>query len=65
MRWLSLSASRPRPKVVRRWFAVLPVSISGETRWLEWVAAEFYDAPYFAGGGFTQYMYKPVRFVDE
>jgi hypothetical protein len=41
------------------------VSIGGETRWLEWVAAEFTDTPYFAGEGFTEYSYEPVRFVDE
>jgi hypothetical protein len=65
MRWSSFSTSRPRPNVVRRWFAILPVSIGGETRWLEWVAAEFTDTPYFAGEGFTEYSYEPVRFVDE
>jgi hypothetical protein len=65
MRWVFFQTSRPRQNVVRRWFAILPVSIGAETRWLEWVAAEFADSPYFSGEGYTGYSYKAVRFVDE
>ena len=64
MRW-SFSLSRPKPNVVRRWFAILPVSIGDETRWLEWVAVEFADLPHYAGDGYYDFSYERVRFINE
>ena len=40
MRWKMID--RPADgNEVSQWFAVLPVTVGGETRWLEWVAVEY------------------------
>jgi hypothetical protein len=65
MRWSSSSPDRQRPNLVRRWFALWPVTVGGETRWLERVTVEYQDSPYFFGEGYTGYRYKRIRFVDE
>jgi len=40
MRW----TMKDRPaegNTVMQWFALMPFTVGGETRWLEWVAVEF------------------------
>ena len=40
MRWKM--QDRPADgNTVRQWFALWPVTVGGETRWLEWVAVEY------------------------
>lgn len=64
MRWTKSDAQRP-DSIVRSWFAIWPVTLQGETRWLEWVAVEYRDSPYFTGDGYTAYSYRPIRFIEE
>lgn len=64
MRWIY--GQRVYEERVRKcWFAIWPISISGETRWLEWVNVEFWNEPYFTGDGYTAFRYTPSRFVNE
>lgn len=61
MRWFRVK-NHGSDKVVKRWFAVFPVTIGDETRWMEWVSVE-YRAVFYVGKDAIQHGEHPVRFL--
>jgi hypothetical protein len=65
MRW-NMKARPADGNEVRQWFAVLPYTIGGETRWLEWVAVEYRTVIVYDGvaGKAGQIHRHAVRFIS-
>lgn len=59
---MRFKSKRENYKTIRKtWFALLPVTVNGETRWLERVTVEGY---YWFGPIFGNWYWEPQRFVD-
>ena len=62
MRWF-ICKNHSGDKFVKRWYALWPVTVKGETRWLEWVAVE-YRRVFYVGKDHIQHGEQAVRFVS-
>jgi hypothetical protein len=58
MRWTEKKPYTHTNNSIQTWFAVIPYTINGETRWLEYITVEFTTVIID-----QKITYKPMRFV--
>jgi hypothetical protein len=61
MRWF-ICKNHSCEKFVKRWYALWPVTVKRETRWMEWVSVE-YRRVFYVGKDHIKHGEQAVRFV--